>query len=341
MESLLILAVSVAGAWFSMCALVPLLRMRGVLDIPNNRSSHRVVTPRGGGTGIIVGMACGLVASWAVGQPLPRGELFVGVALVALIGFADDCGENVPVVARMTVQAVSAAVIVITAGGLPQMPLPPPLDVPLGRAGSLLAILWIITVTNIYNFLDGIDGFAGLQGVIAALGIALMAFLEGVWAVTALALAIAGGCVGFLAHNWHPARIFMGDVGSGTLGFLFAALPFEMPPADRGVAVFSTVLFLWFFLSDGTFTLLQRIKRGERPWEGHRSHLYQHLVKTGLRHDQVTLIVLVPGAVLAGLGLAVMYGNRTIGGWVVFAAAVLVFILYQRLTTTTVKARGR
>jgi UDP-N-acetylmuramyl pentapeptide phosphotransferase/UDP-N-acetylglucosamine-1-phosphate transferase len=263
---------------------------------------------------------------------LPRPEFFIGAVLVAAAGFIDDCSARIPVLLRLAVQTISAGIVVTTSGGLPQMPLPFPLDIALGLVGIPLGIFWIVLVTNIYNFLDGIDGFAGLQGTIAGLSMTLMASLEGSSPMGVMGLAISGSCAGFLVHNWHPARIFMGDVGSETLGFVFAALPFEVPAANRGTAVFSTVLFLWFFLSDGVVTILHRMKRGERLWQAHHSHLYQRLVDARLRHDQVTFIVLGPGAVLAGSTLMAIHLGGTVGRWAILAGALTAVVLYQHLT---------
>ena len=108
---------------------------------------------------------------------------------------------------------------------------PPPLDLQLGPAGTVVAVVWILAVVNFYNFLDGIDGLAGLQGVITGAGIVLAGWDP---LASVLATAVAAGCAGFLVFNWHPARIFLGDVGSGFLGYTFAALPLLAPPETRG-----------------------------------------------------------------------------------------------------------
>src|SRR5206468_6921221 len=126
-----------------------------------------------------------------------------------------------------------------------------------------------------YIFLAGIDGHAGLQGAVAGLGVAL---LHTVGSFTTIGMAVCGACAGFLVHNWHPARIFMGDVGSATLGFILAAVPFQTSGRWRSDSVFFVALFLWFFLADGAFTVFRRLWRGEKVWEAHRTHLYQRLV---------------------------------------------------------------
>jgi UDP-N-acetylmuramyl pentapeptide phosphotransferase/UDP-N-acetylglucosamine-1-phosphate transferase len=198
------------------------------------------------------------------------------------------------------------------------------LDFELATLAVPVSLLWIVGVLNLYNFLDGIDGFAGLQAVVAGLGIALWGHGD----IAVVGFAIAGACAGFLLHNWHPAKIFMGDVGSGTLGFMLAALPFQLTPASRGDAMFVVAMCLWFFLSDGCFTIMRRLSRGEKIWEAHRSHLYQRLVKTGLRHDRVTLHVIGAAAVLSALAVVAARSGGVSSRWSVFAAAGASFFAY-------------
>jgi len=302
-----VFAVSFAVAWAVTGVLVQSLREHGFLDVPNERSSHRVPTPRGGGIGILAGVAGGWLACRWLGIPLLSPPVVGGVLLVALASAADDYLGGVPLAVRATAQFMAACLVVWQLGGLPRLPFPGPADLQLGILGVPLAVLWIVGVTNIYNFLDGIDGFAASQGVVGGMAAALLlAQAERAPA----GLAIAGACGGFLILNWHPARIFLGDVGSATLGFLFAVLPFETALEERARTVFLVAMCLWFFLSDGAFTMLRRLLRGERVWEAHRCHLYQRLVRAGLRHDKVVLIVMGLGAAIAGLAVAAA-GRRT------------------------------
>ena len=325
---ILVLMVSFAAAWLATKLLIRFLRARGVMDVPNARSSHKVPTPRGGGVGILAGLAVGLFAAWRLGMPLPRPELLIGAALIALVGMVDD-RFGLPVAARLVLQVVAAGMVVFRAGGLDPFPLPDPLNFPLGPLGIPLALIWIVGVTNLYNFLDGIDGHAGLQGAVAGLGVALLQTAD---SSTILGLALCGACAGFLLHNWHPARIFMGDVGSATLGFILAAIPFQTSGHGRSSAVFFVAIFLWFFLSDGVFTILRRLVRGEKIWEAHRTHLYQRLVIAGLRHDQVVRRVIGGGAVLTALALVAERRENPLVQWIVLSGAAAGFLSYLLLT---------
>lgn len=321
LKGLLLVGVALVVAWGVTGALVPLLRRRGVLDVPNERSSHEQPTPRGGGLGILAGIVVSAAVAGVMGLPLPGWSFWAGAAMIAAVGLVDDRMDGLSALVRFGLQGLAAAVVLFGAGGgIAHLPFPPPLDPAVGWLGVPLALLWLVAVTNFYNFLDGIDGFAGLQGVIAGAALALLATGAPLFAV---GLGIAGGCLGFLLYNWHPARIFMGDVGSGTLGFMFAALPFQMSIPLREETLFVVAMVLWFFLADGAYTLLRRAAQGERVWEPHRSHLYQRLLKTGLRHDQVTLRVNLAALMLAACAVAGWHARGTTGQWITLGAALV------------------
>ncbi|WP_437277033.1 hypothetical protein WME90_38170 [Sorangium sp. So ce375] len=324
--------VALAVGWSAVCALIPFLKRTGLMDVPNARSSHASPTPRGGGAGILAGIAAAALAAKLFGLPVPRAELFVAVALMAYVGFLDDRSGGLSVRLRLALQLVAAGIVSLPAGGLSRLPLPPPLDVETGIFAIPLALVWLVGVLNIYNFLDGIDGFAGLQGVIAALALALLGGGEAPLAV--MGLAAAGACAGFLAHNWHPAKVFMGDVGSAALGLLFAALPFELGHEARGRAVFAVALALWFFLADGAFTMIRRQLRGEKIWEAHRSHLYQRLVRTGLTHAEVARTVGVAAALVAGAAYVAHRSGSAPLAWGALLLAAALFVLYAKWTSS-------
>lgn len=324
-----VFAVSCAVAGGATRALMSLLQKRGLLDVPNGRSSHKRPTPRGGGLGIILGVTCGVLVARVLGLPLPDSVIFACALSIAAVGFLDDRSGGLPARLRFSLQCAAAAIIAYHTGGIERLPLPEPMDVPLGVFSIPAAMIWIVAVTNIYNFLDGIDGYAGLQGVIAGVGIAL---LSQNGSVSVVGLAVAGSCAGFLMLNWHPAKIFMGDVGSGALGFLLAALPLQLDSTVRSDAVFIVSMCLWFFLADGTFTIISRLARGEKIWEAHCSHLYQRLVKTGLPHNVVVTRVGTAAAVLAALSLVGVKAGRSSWQWLVLGSAIGGFLFLLRWT---------
>jgi len=277
------LAIGLAVSLLATPLVRALARHGSLLDHPGPRSSHRTVTPRGGGLAILAGLAAALLwgrGDWTATPPVFA--LLVGGAVVALVGLLDD-RFGLPPLPRFLCHLAAAVGVVAVTGGLERLPLPPPLDAPTGPLGGVLAVLWVIVVVNFMNFMDGIDGLAGLQGAITGMALAL-AGLEP--SVTLLGAALAGACAGFLFFNWAPASIFLGDVGSGLLGYTLATIPLLAPPATRTHAVLLAGTSLWLLLADASICLLRRVARGERFYEAHREHLYQRWVAAGASHAQ-------------------------------------------------------
>jgi UDP-N-acetylmuramyl pentapeptide phosphotransferase/UDP-N-acetylglucosamine-1-phosphate transferase len=325
---LIILGVGAVVAYATTRLFLPLLRAH-VMDDPNERSSHTVPTPRGGGIGIVAGLTAGLLVAGLCGAPVPHWRILVGTVLVAVTGFIDDMW-TLKALPRFTVMILAALLVTIPSGGFSVLPLPTPLDLSIPIwLGMALATLWIVGVVNIYNFLDGIDGYAGVQGIVAGIGI--WVYDQNGPLGTAGAI-LAGACAGFLVLNWHPARIFMGDVGSTTLGYLFAALPFARSQGDRAESAFVVALMLWFFLADGVFAIIRRLLKGERVYEAHREHVYQRLVATGIPHDRVVMILMGAGALVAASAKIADSLDADLLRWVVFGSGIVLFVGFIWLT---------
>lgn len=243
---------------------------RNIIDIPNDRSSHSTPTPRGGGIAFVATIIvvcpilwlCGWISSDLVSA------VVVGGGVIAILGWLDDC-KGLSVRFRFFIQILAVLWAVFRLGkGVPL-----DLGVALldwGVLGILfftLACLWLV---NLYNFMDGIDGLAAGVAVVAGLagGVILYGNEGG-----ALALAVGAATLGFLPGNWPPARIFMGDVGSGFLGLVFACL--WMSAADVSGGFFVWPILLAPFIVDATLTLLRRMRQGEKWYASHRSHVYQ------------------------------------------------------------------
>jgi UDP-N-acetylmuramyl pentapeptide phosphotransferase/UDP-N-acetylglucosamine-1-phosphate transferase len=269
-----------------------LSRYRGrfaLLDHPNARSLHSGARPRSGGLGILAGLVCGVLISGLI-RTLPGvGWVASALLLVAAVSFADDIRHR-PAWLRLAVH-LAAAVTLVWAGGyalgdlklLPGWTLTAPTWLLLGL--SVLLTAWFI---NLYNFMDGMDGLAGGMAVIGFGAFALLGWFghDRVYAFSALLVALSAA--GFLVFNFPPARIFMGDVGSGSLGLLAACFilwadRYGVFPLWLGLLVFSP------FLVDATWTVLRRALHGRRPWEAHREHFYQRLVGLGWSHRRTTL----------------------------------------------------
>jgi len=246
--------------------------------------------------GVIVGFLVLTAMGISIAQPLR--VALAGGAAIAVLGMLDDI-HAVPVRYRLLVQAIVAVAVVYELGGIVRIPLPPPLNPPLGWLAAPLAILWLMTVTNFYNFMDGIDGLAGGQAVASCIGVAVAGWALG---ATQFAIILAGATCGFLMLNRPPARIFLGDVGSTALGFSLGVLPLLALSSERPRAILAVTIGLALFLLDPIETLLRRTRKGHKPGVAHRSHSYQRIARAVGRHGTISASLVACGLLLAIAG---------------------------------------
>lgn len=307
-------------------ALVLLIERRaaalGLLDLPNERSSHVEARPRGGGLGVIGGVAVGLAVALSAGATIDARmwAVLAGALLVAGVGWRDDVVPMRPA-PRLAVQTVAAALVVWVCGGFSSVPLPAPLGLPLGALGPALALVWIVGVTNFFNFMDGADGLAGGQACLTLLGLAVALSPAPSAVVPMLA---AAAVAAFLVRNWSPARIFLGDVGSGWIGFLLAAWPLAAPVERREDLVRLVATSLALFLIDPVVTLVRRWWRGAGVATSHREHAYQRLFAPGQSHAVVVGPLLVASGVLTAV--AVVSDRQPALAWWSLGLAVVVAV---------------
>jgi len=310
---LLHFTIGISGTWL---ARQYALR-RELIDHPGERRSHSVPTPRGGGLSIVIALLVAIcVLAWRNPQQIVLIAGFgLGLVLVAGIGMVDDHRPLSPWL-RLSVQAVAAALFALAVAGAWG-----------DLLAALVAFVAIMVLTNIWNFMDGINGIAASQATLVATGLALL--LGGSWAWIALALTAA--CLGFLPFNFPRARIFLGDVGSGALGFALAALLLmAWKHNDFPMPLF--LLPLSAFLVDSGLTLLRRLLRGERWWTAHAQHAYQRWAFRIGTHTPVTFAY--AGWTAAGWLLAWWLAPRSettmvIGCAIWLAATAVIWALLQ------------
>jgi len=312
---------TVAATWL----VAGVLRRRAVLDHPNERSSHDAPTPRGGGWGVVPVLLLawgGLSALGAAPAPTDLGPLLAAAVGLALISWWDDL-RGLPALPRLAAQGLA---VFVGLGALPGDGLLLQGLAPVWLDHALVGLAWMWFI-NLFNFMDGIDGITGSElagiGIGLALALAVSAALAGaaiadvaplLW--PALALGAAGAA--FLVWNWHPARIFLGDVGSVPLGFLTAWL--LLAAAIQGAWLPALILPL-YYLTDATVTLGRRVLRGARFWQAHREHAYQHAVQAGKSHARVARAVVITNAMLIACALAAAAG---VGPWILVPAGFVV-----------------
>jgi len=266
--------------------------LRGILDHPNSRSSHSLPTPRGGGLSIVATAtaAVAYMGYLSAADTALLLALVVGGLAVALVGYMDD-RESLPIRARIAVHFLGATWAIYILGGLPAIQWGATLLHP-GLVGNALAVVSIVWMLNLFNFMDGIDGLAASEAVFVTGAGAGLTCLGGVHSsVTAASLVVAAGSLGFLIWNWPPAKIFMGDVGSGYLGFVIAVLAIAAT-RQNPAALWTWLILTALFVVDATVTLVRRLIIGERVYQAHRSHAYQRFARRWGSHRRVTLTVL-------------------------------------------------
>jgi Fuc2NAc and GlcNAc transferase len=265
---------------------------RNLLDVPNLRSSHGSPTPRGGGVAIVIAFVAAdlLLAVLGLMDIRASGAILIGGGAVAVVGFLDDRG-HLRTSVRLCVHSAAALWVVILLGGVPESAL-----AYWGMhgiwTGRLIAVLTIVWTTNLFNFMDGLDGIAGSEAVFVSGASAWLNWRGGgPPGLTAAMICLAATSLGFLRWNWPPARIFMGDVGSGFLGFSLAVL--GLAASQKGVFPIEAWAILGgVFLVDATVTLIRRVVRGDKWFEAHRTHAYQHLAHRWKGHLHVTLLIM-------------------------------------------------
>jgi len=315
------------------CLLVFLLRRwlqkLAVLDLPNERSSHSIATPRGGGIAMVVlTLLSAIIFSIITGQWQKSLVFMAGGSAMALLGWRDDV-KSLPARVRLVVQGLVALATLAGLGYFQVLPFPFIGEIPLGVVGILVTVVWIVGMANAYNFMDGIDGIAG--GVAVAGGLGWMTLiLAGADSLNGLAfylaLAIAATSLGFLVHNWSPARIFMGDVGSVFLGYSFAVIPLLVE--NKGSQPFMlAVLVMWTFIMDAGITFIRRFLRKESLFSPHRSHLYQRMVIAGSRHASVSLFYVLLTGIGVGLGLGWLNASPLAHGLILFGLPFIWLVL--------------
>lgn len=288
---------------------------KSLLAMPNERSSHTMPTPHGGGIAIAVTWFGGLIYLFtckAIDPPLFY-AMMCG-SLLSIISYYDDLYELSPKL-RILVQAVVSILGLYALGGVNKIDfgfwvLENPF---ITNTLAFFGIMWFI---NLYNFLDGIDGYAGSEAIFLALS-------GWVYFGGSHFLVLASSVAGFLLWNWHKAKIFMGDVGSTLLGYSIAI--FALYYQNNGTSIFVWLILFGLFWFDATVTLWRRYRNGEKLSQAHRKHAYQRLVQSGYRHSEVVLYAVCINFVLFILGYSVFTNSSQ---FLLSSFAVTIIILY-------------
>ena len=295
-----------------------------ILDHPNDRSLHTQPTPRSGGLAILAAIyLCGIAVDYWFGRPSDFSYAWIGGSslLVAVVSYVDD-HRTLSSGIRFIVHLSAAAILAFGGLAVSRLELPGwDLSFPYW-IGVIFTLLFVVWMVNLYNFMDGMDGFAGGMAVFGFGTFAVLGLLAGSTLFSALNLIIAAAALGFLVFNFPPARIFMGDVGSSTLGFLAASMSL-WAAHERFFPLWVAVLVYSPFVLDATATLIRRLLRGEKVWQAHKTHYFQKLVQAGWGHRKT---VLLEYAIMLGCGATALWGVHAsdrlqwamLAGWALF-----------------------
>ena len=264
---------------------------RNKFDIPNERSSHQNPTPRGGGVAVVAAFVFGLLALLIRGDI--ASESFYAIVLpgvlVAAIGYLDDLGRVTAARLRLIGHFVAAVIAVYILDGLPPMPVfAETLDI--GLVGNIIAVLFLVWMLNLFNFMDGIDSITGVEALTSCLILTIFLINKSeteLWQVPAL---MCAAVIGFLYFNWPPARIFLGDIGSGFIGFTIGTISLVIA-RSQPLITWAVIILLGVFIVDATVTLIRRLIDKQRISTAHRSHAFQHLANSADRHLKVSLSI--------------------------------------------------
>ncbi len=283
-------------AFLAACAMTWGLRVyaikHNVIDQPNQRSSHSVPTPRGGGVAIVLTLLVALTWLYLSGYLTADSffGLFVPGLIVAVIGFLDDHG-HIAARWRLLMHFLAAAIGLYFLGSFPVINLAG-FDISMAWIGMILGSIYLVWMLNLYNFMDGINGLASAQAILFALGSAALLVLhqhtDFSGSIYLLVLALAGAAAGFIVWNFPGAKIFMGDAGSGFLGIIIGLMILHIAKLDTHFFM-AELCLLGVFIVDSTITLLRRLVAGKKVYEAHASHTYQILARKYGSHVPVTL----------------------------------------------------
>ena len=318
---------------------IALSHRQGVLDVPNVRSSHSQPVPRLGGVGILAAVLVSVVLlallrrwGYVAFTVLTRDVVvMLGAGMgMAATGLYDDFHGLRPTM-KYLMQFLLAGLIVGFGYRIQSIALLQWGPWSLGLLSIAVTVLWLTGFVNVFNFMDGINGISAVTAAVYFAFFAVFAADQGSTNLVAVALVLAGGCLGFLPLNFPKARTFMGDTGSlmlgMTLAFFVVRLAQLAPTPDRLV---SLVLVCAVYLWDGGFTIVRRLRRGENIFRAHRSHLYQRLVQLGHSHARITILYLLLHMVMGGLALAFARSGNGL------RAAILVFALMTLVAFTLI-----
>lgn len=275
--------------------MIKLLQRYSVMDIPINRSNHKTPIPRGGGVSIVVTILIFSLLYYSINNKLSILYFISSLIIVATISFIDDI-KNLPIIPRVLCQSIAISILYNS------------FDVSFIDYSFLkyFILLFIFIFINFYNFMDGIDGSASSEAIHIGISILIINLITGniLPEVQFIMIVLIAACIGFLVFNWHPAKIFLGDVGSISLGIICAWALVNLVLSGYLAAALIIPLY---YISDSFITILIRLYQGKKIWHGHSEHFFQKAVRNGASHKQVIKKIIFVNLILCALSVVSLW----------------------------------
>ncbi|SEO45356.1 glycosyltransferase family 4 protein [Propionispora vibrioides] len=315
--------VALAVAYFATPHIKDLAIKAGAMDAPDARKVHTSPIPRMGGLAIYAGFILAVVSSMQITHEIAG--LLIGGTVILIVGIIDDL-KPLPAKVKLFGQILAAAVLVLFDVRIEWLTNPFGEMIYINYLSVPLTILWVVGLTNTVNLIDGLDGLAAGVSTIASITILLVALQQNFWSVAIMMAALAGSAMGFLQHNFNPAKIFMGDTGSMFLGYMLAAVSIlGMVKSAATIALIVPILALGLPIMDTAFAIIRRYSNGRPIFKPDRGHLHHRLLDMGLTQKQAVLLMYVISGCLGLSAIALTEVNKGLGAIIVAVVLVVAF----------------
>lgn len=316
--------IALAVAYFLTPRVKDLAIKVGALDAPDDRKVHTRPIPRMGGLAIYAAFVLAILASMYVSREIMG--LLVGGTVILIVGIIDDL-KPLPARVKLLGQIVAAAVLVMFDIRIEWLTNPFGEMLYVEYLSIPLTILWVVGLTNTVNLIDGLDGLAAGVSTIASVTILLVALQQNFWTVAVLTAALAGSALGFLQHNFNPAKIFMGDTGSMFLGYMLAAISIlGAVKSAATIALIVPIVALGLPILDTAFAIIRRYMSGRPIFKPDKGHLHHRLLEMGLTQKQAVLLMYVISGCLGLSAIALTEVNKSFGAFIIVALLGIAFV---------------
>ncbi len=304
-------SIALAVAYFITPRVMELAIKLGALDAPDERKVHKGMIPRMGGLAIYAAFVLAVLASMHINREIMG--LLVGGTVILIVGIIDDL-KPFPAKVKLLGQIVAASVLVMFDIRIEWLTNPFGEMLYVDYLAIPLTILWVVSLTNTVNLIDGLDGLAAGVSTIASVTILLVALQQNFWTVAILTAALAGSALGFLQHNFNPAKIFMGDTGSMFLGYMLAAISIlGAVKSAATIALIVPIVALGLPILDTAFAIIRRYMSGKPIFKPDKGHLHHRLLEMGLTQKQAVLLMYVMSGCLGLSAIALTEVNKSFG----------------------------